>query len=462
MRFLHRTFCRLALCAATISVGQAAPDQMEKPPAGWSGPVFEANFAFPTALPADTATPWETINYTTQPDAYLTAVLSYVLEGQDKSTWLLKNNTVRQWYHMPWMGPGASGREFIHGLTRERSSRKLELGPKQTKCRQNWAIGFLNDSGGYTLGQIWGPTENGLEPNLKALPFPTGTVVAKLLFTQADANEVELLTGAPTVDANIHAFDPASEDCPNPTENGQPTPRSAARLSLLQLDIAVRDPRADEFTGWVFGTFVYDGTLPGDDPWAKLRPVGLMWGNDFALSDTDAAKGEKPKESIVLNKFGFSRDFGRGGRMNGPVDNKVSACLSCHATAQWPNPAPLNPPSGMVWSALPNPQKTESDIELARASCWFRNLKPNEPFGLAPSDQAKCETMPSAGSPVSLDYSLQLAVALRNWHTLHPTKAVAAAIDEDKNKQLSEPTGEEVLDIGGVESLPVHRGGDEQ
>ena len=45
-------------------------------------------------------------------------------------------------------------------------------------------------------------------------------------------------------------------------------------------------------------SFIYDGRKPGDDPWAKLEPLGLMWGNDPFLSDADAATGAKPIESM--------------------------------------------------------------------------------------------------------------------------------------------------------------------
>ncbi len=38
----------------------------------------------------------------------------------------------------------APGREFIHGLTRERVTRKKELHPNQTVALSNWAVGFYN------------------------------------------------------------------------------------------------------------------------------------------------------------------------------------------------------------------------------------------------------------------------------------------------------------------------------
>ena len=112
------------------------------------------------------------------------------------------------------MGPGPTGREFIHGLTRERDFAVGELGPSQTQCRQNWAIAFYNPTGGYALGQIWRRAARGGAPELGHLPFPGGTVVAKLVFTEATVDDWPLLAGAPEIDANIHVkADAAEPDC---------------------------------------------------------------------------------------------------------------------------------------------------------------------------------------------------------------------------------------------------------
>jgi len=376
---------------------------------------------------------------------------AYVLEGQDRTTWRVQDNPVRPWFHVPWMGPGGNGREFIRGLTRERSSRPGELGAGQTKCRQNWAIGFYNPSGGFALGQMWHPVSAGTgEPDLTALPFPLGTVVAKLLYTEATAAEVPLLAGAPETMANIHVDpNPADDACPPATVGDPPVPapRAPATLHLLQLDVAVRDARADATTGWVFGTFVYDGRTFGADPWAKLEPAGVVWGNDAQLSDFDAAAGRAPRESIVLSSFGLNRSFGRGGRMNGPVDNPASSCMSCHMTAQWPNPASMTPRGGTSWDVV---------------GCWFRNLGPTTPFGREPSATVECGSAPPGTELVSLDFSLQLAVALRNWTVAQapgPGPAPQALPAGPALGAAMTPGAIDgaVLIIDGIESQPVHR-----
>ena len=53
-------------------------------------------------------------------------------------------------------------------------------------------------------------------------------------------------------------------------------PRELEKLRLLQLDLSVRDSQATE-TGWVFATFMYDGSNPSRQKWKRLIPVGVSW-----------------------------------------------------------------------------------------------------------------------------------------------------------------------------------------
>jgi hypothetical protein len=157
-------------------------------------------------------------------------------------------------------------------------------------------------------------------------------------------------------------------------------------VRLLQVDIAVRDSRADDTTGWVFGTFVYNkdaSGLAGYGSWGKLTPVGIMWGNDPDLLGEEGKLKEtrvsKPGERLVTH-------LGWEGRLNGPVDNPNSSCLSCHGAGQ-------DPMGGMI----PN---TSSATSLQR---FFRNVPATVAFN---SDLDTLHT--------STDYSLQLAFGIRN------------------------------------------------
>jgi hypothetical protein len=233
---------------------------------------------------------------------------------------------------------------------------------------------LFNPAGGYVLGRIWRNALRGHAPDLVHLPFEGGTVVAKLVFTEATAADTPLLAGAPQLDANIHERSSATDtECPDAATSR----RARHQLRLIQVDLAIKETRSDYKTGWIFASFVYDGRKPGDDPWAKLEPVGLMWGNDPFLTDAEAAAGTKPLESLVFSDLGFGHAFGRGGRV------------------QW------------------------SD-----AKCWFRNLSTRYPFGLEPSAAQKCADLPTTSAMVPLDFSLQLAIALRNWSLAHTEPGV--------------------------------------
>jgi hypothetical protein len=116
--------------------------------------------------------------------------------------------------------------------------------------------------GGYTLGRVWA---DALRPDASAARFGVGTLTFKLLFTEAKPAQVSYLAGSKKWDANIR---PAS---------GKPV-----EMRLLQLDFAVRDARADQTTGWVFGTFMYMAPAGSGEntafDWANMVPVGITWG----------------------------------------------------------------------------------------------------------------------------------------------------------------------------------------
>lgn len=354
------------------------PDFRDQPPKGWNKPVFRLSQDYPQVEPKAEDYPWKKLDFRTQYKDYMEAVLRYALEGNLEVDWDIARNPVRKWYHAPWMHWGANGREFIHGLTNERASLPGELARTQTSTFQNWAVGMYNPPGGYVVGRVWRDPDN---PDPAAARFPDGTVALKLLFTQADPSQVSYLKDAKEWQA--HIFEQTVVP-PNPAGR-----RSIQTVRLLQIDISVRDSRADSTTGWVFGTFVYNGNLPGPRPWDRLVPVGLMWGNDPKVTMGQARKGHVLKETVTnaSSQVPFQH-LGWGGRLNGPVDHPNSSCLSCHAAAQWPNGGQLMPP-----------RQVEQDSEEWMK--WFRNVKAGEPF--------------TEGS-VSLDYSLQLSAGLHNFH----------------------------------------------
>jgi len=366
----------LGLCflgASPVAYAQF-PNAHDDPPPGWTGPVFTLRQDYPATRPAAEAYPWKAVSFRTQSLEYLRRVLAYAYEGNIAVDWQVERNAVRPWYHAPWLHSGSSGREFVHGLTKERNSAPRELAPTQTTRFQNWAVGMYNAPGGYIVGRVW---RNPTAPNVNSVRFPDGTVSVKLLFTEATVAEVPYLARSVEWQAHIH-------------RSLSSTQREIRTLRLLQIDVAIRDERANPTGGWVFGTFVYNGDEPGSTPWERMVPVGLMWGNDPTVTPAMVSQGTRLRETVI-NPAAMSiiRHLGWAGRLNGPVDNPISSCLSCHGTAQWP------PESSVV----------PSGNDQARLR-WFRNLRRGEAF----DEGAR-----------TLDYSLQLFTGIRNFRREQPS-----------------------------------------
>src|SRR3954471_11962942 len=180
----------------------------------------------------------------------------------------------------------------------------------------HWAVGFFNPTAAYTIGQVWhDPTH----PESSAAKFADGAVAFKLLFTTANDMQVPFLANSMKWQANVDVIDPMAPS----------NARSVHDVLLLQVDVAVRDDRADSTTGWVFGTFMYQNDAPGATPLDRLVPVGLMWGNDPTLKKPQYDMGTRPTETW-LNTAGMpatkSPHFGWLDRLNGPVDNPRASC----------------------------------------------------------------------------------------------------------------------------------------
>jgi hypothetical protein len=376
----------LLIPVSSFSVEVRFPDSHDPAPAGWTGPVFRLSQDYPTTLPNEQK-PWKAFSFETQPAEYVDAVYKYVREGNQEVEWVVQDNKVRRWYHAPWMHYGDSGREFVHGLTRERTTPRptpalpAELHPNQTSCFQNWAVSFFNAPGGYQLGRIWADP---WAPDATQALFPEGTVAAKLLFTSADETQVPYLKNALEWQANVSDLPAQDLNCRERLR------RKVQTVRLLQIDLAVRDDRANPTAGWVFATLSYDGDRAGATPFDRMVPVGLMWGNDPLRTPADQAAGKKIADNWINPDSRTPQHLGFLGRLNGPVDNPRSSCLSCHATAQTPARSP------MIW-----PENRPD-----QAPRWFRNINAGESFD---------------ARSISTDYSLQVAVGIQNLRASRQT-----------------------------------------
>src|SRR5206468_2997196 len=80
-----------------------------------------------------------------------------------------------------------------------------ELGIKPGRSAQNWAIGAYNDVGAVAIGRVW---SNAAAPNAAAAQSAEGTVVFKVLFSAAAADDFsgdDPLAGAVEWQANVVA-----------------------------------------------------------------------------------------------------------------------------------------------------------------------------------------------------------------------------------------------------------------
>jgi hypothetical protein len=380
---------------------------MMKPTPGWKGHVFHLAQDYPTSVPDDTQ-PWLKIDPFTHGNEYLQTVLDYFYDGNIhggdiEDDFDPAKDTVRHWYNAPWQDFGKGGREFIHGVTRERVTGPGELDPVHNKQSwNNYAVGFYNSPGGMTIGKVW--TDHG-NPDSTLTKLPEGTVAAKLLFTTAPVSEAPYLAGAPAWSGYVYA-DPHIQTSQIPDDPAK-RKRAVLKLRLLQIDIAVKDARSTT-TGWFMGTFVYGGGPGGPKGagWRNVAPVGIMWGNDPGYSGTG------PLKETVLNAAVTMPHVGYQGRLNGPVDNPISSCLSCHSTGE----APTTPPG-------PNPQSSMIPTPTGNMR-WFQNIMTGTPF--------------DAGFN-STDYSLQVSVGIANFLAQKsiqtaPTPSAKAAAIAHKNK----------------------------
>lgn len=385
------------------------------------------NYAF-ASLPAHGFTP------------SMTSDSDYLDPGAAAPSASLRNQA---WYPAPRMlfGPAAGAfgvREASRGMTLERTVQPPEMG--SVNAFKNYAVSFYDARGGRTFAPVWSTAIAGVDsPKLDKTTFSEGAFVFKVLFSAAKPTDFpqDILAGSLAVDIL--------------PRDGGGTPAS---VRLLQVDIAVKDKRAGP-TGWYFATYAYDASAAGSSPWRKMVPVGLMWGNDPDV--TGPGVGTLDESWINPAAPQYARDhLGVAGRLNGPVDNPSSACMSCHSTAQAPNVAALIPPASGACGS--------------KAMEWFRDLPGNQAFGRFAVVNGACATsLPASVNLVAAEYSLQLGSTVARAHpqiglinpnadpTFNPctwddatSPAMADALDSTFNAQIAgEPEIEpiEIFDV---------------
>jgi hypothetical protein len=405
-----------------------ANPQFIPPPSIYSGPLFVLSQDYPTAQPS-TRPAFLSSDFKADWKGYMMKVRDYCFEGNTDVDFRVEHNKTRAWYHMPWQDYGPAGREGIHGLTKEAQVQKQQLASSQTYVNgQTYAVGFFNDLGGYTIGQVWADHSNP-DPSKSSRPngFPVGTVIFKLLFVDVPTSQVPSLSSPKLWQGYI---DPCYRQPCSPPATG----RVLKQLALIQMDISVRTDDKQAPTGWLFGTFQYNGAMGNAGGWENLVPVGLMWGNDPTVKDNAdtqtsfTAPPDKTKINDQLKETAINdgpdlppTHLGWNGRLNGPVDNPISSCMSCHMTAQFPSAAPMNPSFQSKYKYTYNPTGNAYWMR------WFQNIDCAVPFGNYIGGG-----VPEKGiTTLSTDFSLQLAIAITNFCDANPNAPICGQTSDE-------------------------------
>lgn len=441
--------------------------------AAYTNPPFQLADAYSAGKPDDPkAQTWRDSRFdplfkpqTSQADKtrlateYGWALMHYIQDGNIESgdvdtDWNLCANQRRQWFNMPFQTYDVmTGREFVHGLTREAPVAMSLASQSAALGTTVWAVAFYNGNAAPTLASVWKPDGTVAMPT-SHLRFGEGTVVGKLLFTTATAANASFLENMPTWTANTSM---GAAGRPNPTfctpPRGATMPqmsisckRSPSKVTLLQFDVAVRDSRATN--GWVFGTFVADGEAKASEanPWNRISLLGLIWGDDTPpegqLASTFPAnpRANGFTQSVIawdvadrLTKAGGTipgqqpGHLGCNSRLNGPADNAASSCTSCHMTASVPDSnndvppllaqfnntritpqcaAPGAPPSGQV-----------NGVTYAQMdSIYFAQTKCGTPFQTSVNGVCVFNPRISKQNWISTDFSVQMSTALLQWN----------------------------------------------
>lgn len=408
------------------------------PPADYKGRVYKLSQDYPSELPAKEAYPWLKIPFKdggpANPAAYLRALLDYGLEGNVAVDFYVEDNKTRKWYGSPWMDwntevasdwPGTDGREFVHGLTHEFDSAGNTFGEQQSEFVDTWAQAYVNDRYAFALGQVYcdpdDPKPGALNPDPTGLnTMPDGAFVIKLLFSTVTEAELPTVKGALQWDADIFVNKSPRFRNEGPLSRYE---RRIGKVRLIQIDLQVRDERST--TGWLLGTYGYDGNAKGETPWARMTPLGLQWGNNPKVTFAETCKGPNgPCDYDKLTEQWINRQavkdlatpplsfnhLGFGGRLAGPVDNPKSSCMGCHQTAGFPM-VPILAEFAPNGSVLKLDAEKQPETAQGLRMTYFGNV----PGGSVFSDTQL----------YSSDYSLQLAMGLQNFASRRCAKNAA-------------------------------------
>lgn len=415
-----------------ITPGGAFADNNGLIPPNYKGERFMLSRNYPAMPPPKPAATWNKAldgpfptSKTVEP--YMMALRDYPYKALVPVDW--RANKIKTgprgrggWYQEPWMGHAYEtcqmgdrmavpwpGRDYIRGTY---FGTPLDAGtmPDQTCSYNNYEIVFYNDVAGYFIGRMW--KGGRLQPS--NYQFPEGTVITKLVFTTAPNTGV--LANSPQWQIYVTPPCQSTPCTPSPTTscpcNPQPCPAKPelTTVSLIQMDIVLKDTAHAPQTGWVFSTYVYNPDFNPSGPtnpyggYDHMMPLGLMWGNDPGVLPPAALKETVINGNPQMPSW-FTNNLGWGKRLSGPIDGAkgTGACLSCHSSSEYT----LNPKQPLeTFQRMIPPPDTPDD----KKGPWFRNLAGNQPWS------------GMKGGWKGLDYSFVMLGAITHYYASRGVK----------------------------------------
>jgi len=337
---------------------------------------------------------------------WLMAARDYCFDGMIENDFVPQDNKKREWYHMPWLHYGPLASEGFNGLAKEAPISPYQLAPEQKKPGQVYALGFYNDFAGHVLYKMWN-TSTDPDPFVTQAPkggFPIGTVIFKLLYTELDSTQVPYLKNSYERTAFIS---PTFQDSVH---------RVIKKVHLIQMDLMVREKQAEKYgTGWIFGTFCYNGNLNNGKTMKErvknLVPVGIQFGNDPNyqtnwINSYPVVKtmiNDTLKETFVNTSADMPlQHLGWGGRLDGPVDLNTASCMSCHSTGEFPQVAALVPDEAFIGDTSAN--GSMKFLTQTNSPAWKKYYQ-----------NFRCGTAYNPKLATSTDFSLQVSLALEYY-----------------------------------------------
>jgi hypothetical protein len=424
-----------------VSPGGAFANNNGLIPPGYNGPHFVLSRNYPKVAPPKPDPVWNRyLNGQQFPnpatvEPYMMALRDYAFKALVPVDFRPENIKMGPtgeggWYGSPWLGRAYAtcqmgdrmavpwpGQDYIRGTY---FGTPLMAGtlPGQTCDYNNYETVFYNDVAGHWLGRVW----RGGQLRPTDFQFPEGSVIVKLVFTTAPNTGV--LENSPQW--QIYVTPPcqttpcvpsAQQPCPcNPVPC--PARPQMTAVTLIQMDIVLKDTAHAPQTGWMFTTYVYNPNFNptgSNSPYGgfdHMMPLGLMWGNDPGIMP-----GNPLKETVINGNPNmpswFTTNLGWGGRLSGPIDGAkgTGSCLGCHSSAEYT----LNPKQPLeAFSRMMPPEGTPDD----KKGPWFRNLRGDEPW----SGKRK--------GWKALDYSFVMLGAVTHYYASKGRKVAANVFNE--------------------------------